>query len=312
MFRASCDEQTSAPPGRVRGWRSRDDGRRLPGGSARRPRGDGAVYRADEEGLGRKVALKVIAPELAQDERFRERFLRESRIAASLDHPHIVPIYQAGEEEACSTSPCATSRGPTRQAPRRGGRAGARRARRAPLPGRGGARRRPRQRPRPPRRQALERPHRRAAGKRALLPRRLRPHQRTGSPQASRRGRGRRHARVRRSGADHRRRARRARGRVLTRLRPLRVPDRQRPSRGDRRRAALGTRARGADPALEGTPRASQRARHRARARDSPRSPTAAIARRASSSPPLAPPSAWRRPRPPAAASGSPPAPAQP
>ncbi len=61
--------------------------------------GMGAVYRADEEGLGRKVALKVIAPELAQDERFRERFLRESRIAASLDHPHVIPIYQAGEQD---------------------------------------------------------------------------------------------------------------------------------------------------------------------------------------------------------------------
>ncbi len=61
--------------------------------------GMGSVYRADEEGLGRKVALKVIAPELAQDERFRERFLRESRIAASLDHPHIVPIFQAGDQD---------------------------------------------------------------------------------------------------------------------------------------------------------------------------------------------------------------------
>ena len=61
--------------------------------------GMGAVYRAEEEGLGRKVALKVIAPELAQDERFRERFLRESQIAASLDHPHVIPIYQAGAEE---------------------------------------------------------------------------------------------------------------------------------------------------------------------------------------------------------------------
>ena len=61
--------------------------------------GMGAVYRAAEEGLGRKVALKVIAPELAQDERFRERFLRESRIAASLDHPHVIPIYQAGEQD---------------------------------------------------------------------------------------------------------------------------------------------------------------------------------------------------------------------
>jgi streptogramin lyase/predicted Ser/Thr protein kinase len=61
--------------------------------------GMGAVYRASEEGLGRNVALKVIAPELAQDERFRERFLRESRIAASLDHPHVIPIYQAGDED---------------------------------------------------------------------------------------------------------------------------------------------------------------------------------------------------------------------
>ena len=61
--------------------------------------GMGAVYRAAEEGLGRNVALKVIAPELAQDERFRERFLRESRIAASLDHPHVIPIYQAGEQD---------------------------------------------------------------------------------------------------------------------------------------------------------------------------------------------------------------------
>jgi DNA-binding beta-propeller fold protein YncE/predicted Ser/Thr protein kinase len=62
--------------------------------------GMGAVYRAHELGLGRKVALKVIAPELAQDDRFRERFLRESRIAASLDHPHVVPIFTAGEEDS--------------------------------------------------------------------------------------------------------------------------------------------------------------------------------------------------------------------
>jgi YVTN family beta-propeller protein len=59
----------------------------------------GDVYRAEEQALGRKVALKVIAPELARDERFRERFLRESRIAASLDHPHVVPIFQAGDED---------------------------------------------------------------------------------------------------------------------------------------------------------------------------------------------------------------------
>jgi YVTN family beta-propeller protein len=61
--------------------------------------GMGAVYRAEETGLGRNVALKVIAPELAEDGRFHERFLRESRIAASLDHPHIVPIFKAGDED---------------------------------------------------------------------------------------------------------------------------------------------------------------------------------------------------------------------
>jgi YVTN family beta-propeller protein len=61
--------------------------------------GMGAVYRAEDVRLGRKVAVKVIAPELAHEERFRERFLRETRIAASLDHPHIVPIHGAGEAD---------------------------------------------------------------------------------------------------------------------------------------------------------------------------------------------------------------------
>src|SRR5262245_1753285 len=57
----------------------------------------GVVYRAEDLRLKRKVALKLLAPELAEDVRFRERFLRESELAASLDHPHIVPIYSAGE-----------------------------------------------------------------------------------------------------------------------------------------------------------------------------------------------------------------------
>jgi serine/threonine protein kinase len=45
------------------------------------------------------VALKLIAPELAQDERFRRRFLKEPRLAAALDHPNVVPIYEAGEHD---------------------------------------------------------------------------------------------------------------------------------------------------------------------------------------------------------------------
>src|SRR5690349_23384908 len=49
--------------------------------------------------LERRVAIKVLAPELTRDERFRDRFLRESRLAASLEHPHIVPIYAAGEAD---------------------------------------------------------------------------------------------------------------------------------------------------------------------------------------------------------------------
>jgi serine/threonine-protein kinase len=59
----------------------------------------GAVYLAEDVHLRRKIALKVLAPELAGDERFRRRFLLESQLAASLEHPHIVPIYGAGEVE---------------------------------------------------------------------------------------------------------------------------------------------------------------------------------------------------------------------
>src|SRR5437870_6637690 len=61
--------------------------------------GMGVVYRATDLRLERPVALKLIAPELAGDARFRERFLRESRLAASLDHPNVVPIYEAGEAQ---------------------------------------------------------------------------------------------------------------------------------------------------------------------------------------------------------------------
>ena len=61
--------------------------------------GMGVVYRALDLSLERPVALKLIAPELAEDERFRARFLREPRLAASLDHPSVVPIYEAGERE---------------------------------------------------------------------------------------------------------------------------------------------------------------------------------------------------------------------
>jgi serine/threonine protein kinase len=61
--------------------------------------GMGVVYRAHDPRLKRNVALKLLAPELAGDERFRERFLRESELAASLDHPNVIPIYEAGEAD---------------------------------------------------------------------------------------------------------------------------------------------------------------------------------------------------------------------
>src|SRR5712691_1482440 len=59
------------------------------------------VYAAEHLGLGRTVALKVLAASLAHDESFRERFVRESKLAATLDHPNIIPIYDAGEAEDC-------------------------------------------------------------------------------------------------------------------------------------------------------------------------------------------------------------------
>jgi serine/threonine-protein kinase len=57
------------------------------------------IYRARDVQLGRHVALKLLAPGLALDQAFRQRFIRESRAAAAVDHPHIVPIFAAGEAD---------------------------------------------------------------------------------------------------------------------------------------------------------------------------------------------------------------------
>src|SRR3954452_14428279 len=59
--------------------------------------GMGVVYRATDLRLGRQVALKLLAAELTEDGGFRERFLRESRAAASIDHPGVLPVYAAGD-----------------------------------------------------------------------------------------------------------------------------------------------------------------------------------------------------------------------
>lgn len=61
--------------------------------------GGGVVYRATHLHLGRTVALKLLAPELAADQDFQRRFEREARTAGALDHPHIVPVYDAGDAD---------------------------------------------------------------------------------------------------------------------------------------------------------------------------------------------------------------------
>jgi predicted Ser/Thr protein kinase len=61
--------------------------------------GMSVVYLAEHVRLGRKVALKLLSAALSEDESFRERFERESRRAAEIDHPNIVPIYDAGDAE---------------------------------------------------------------------------------------------------------------------------------------------------------------------------------------------------------------------
>jgi len=59
--------------------------------------GMGVVYLADRPHLSGKVALKVLSSELATDERFKNRFVRESQMASALEHPNIIPVYDAGE-----------------------------------------------------------------------------------------------------------------------------------------------------------------------------------------------------------------------
>ena len=55
------------------------------------------VFRALDERLNRQVALKILSPAVAADEAFRQRFIRESRAAAAVDDPHIIPVFEAGE-----------------------------------------------------------------------------------------------------------------------------------------------------------------------------------------------------------------------
>ncbi len=61
--------------------------------------GMGVVFRATQIALQRPVALKAIAPELAADAEYRERFQSESQLAAIIDHPNVIPVYEAGESD---------------------------------------------------------------------------------------------------------------------------------------------------------------------------------------------------------------------
>ncbi|MFJ4184714.1 serine/threonine-protein kinase [Kitasatospora sp. NPDC089509] len=94
MIPAEPSSPPSLPAGlvgqRVAGYRlEREIGR---GGMA-------VVYRAKDLRLGRTVAVKLLAPELARNEVFRQRFMHESEAAAGIDHPHIVPVFEAGEHD---------------------------------------------------------------------------------------------------------------------------------------------------------------------------------------------------------------------
>ncbi|MDK9494933.1 serine/threonine-protein kinase [Streptomyces katrae] len=61
--------------------------------------GMAVVYRARDLRLDRTVALKLLAPQLARNDTFRQRFTHESKVAAAIDHPHIVPVFEAGETD---------------------------------------------------------------------------------------------------------------------------------------------------------------------------------------------------------------------
>ena len=61
--------------------------------------GMAVVFRAQDERLQRQVALKILSPALATDEAFRHRFIRESRSAAAVDDPHIIPVFEAGDAD---------------------------------------------------------------------------------------------------------------------------------------------------------------------------------------------------------------------
>jgi len=85
----------------------------IPGYRVMQPLGIGgmaSVYLAVQESLDREVALKVMAPALAANQEFADRFLKEGRITARLSHPNLVTVFDIGRHENLSTWPPSTSR----------------------------------------------------------------------------------------------------------------------------------------------------------------------------------------------------------
>ncbi|WP_405495770.1 serine/threonine-protein kinase [Streptomyces sp. NBC_00096] len=96
----TAGEEAGSEP--VRGRASDLRGRRIAGYVVEAEIGRGGmavVYRAHDVRLDRTVALKLLAPELARNDTFRQRFAHESKVAAAIDHPHIVPVFEAGETD---------------------------------------------------------------------------------------------------------------------------------------------------------------------------------------------------------------------
>jgi serine/threonine protein kinase len=89
-------------PGAVGYSRGFSEGSRIAGYRLEEQIGRGGmavVFRAQDERLERQVALKILSPELAADETFRHRFILESRSAAAVDDPHIIPVFEAGDAD---------------------------------------------------------------------------------------------------------------------------------------------------------------------------------------------------------------------
>lgn len=95
-------DDVSASPSTSYGRPSELVGKQIAGYRVEREIGRGGmavVYCARDLRLDRTVALKLLAPELARNDTFRQRFTHESRVAAAIEHPHIVPVFEAGETD---------------------------------------------------------------------------------------------------------------------------------------------------------------------------------------------------------------------